>query len=462
MRVIQALCSYAMAGVLVIMIVGGTARAQCVGDCNGNGSVSISELVTAVNIALGRAIVDACLAIDVNGDGEVRVSEIIRGINNALRGCPDDCGDCSDGDACTTDVCESGECVNDPVVCQDDGNECTAELCDSVSGCASNDVDDGTSCNSGAGSCQSGSCVALGCTVDGECDDGNACTDDSCASNSCVNNDVVCQDDGNECTAESCDSGTGCGSSNVDDGTSCNGDEGTCQAGVCETSSVEIEYEQDFESLDQMSGTALGEDGLRVGATVFFGSTRGGRFLYNYFSFPAPNGGAAFSAIVNGEGGPEQGDQQLSVYNDYNNQDHGPGGGTAGAPHTIEALVFRERLLDADDVGKTLTFRFDHKRGNINDPADQTCMAPNPPCASTAIAFVKTLDRAANFATIDFMIAEMTDIPATWGTSTLTLVIDEAREGLLLQIGFQNTATLFQPSAIYYDNLEVSFAPTAP
>ena len=330
-----------------------------------------------------------------------------------------------------------------------------------VAGCESTNVTDGTACDGGAGSCQSGSCVVSECVADGDCDDGNACTDDSCDASSCVNEAVVCADDGNECTAEACDMVAGCESTNVTDGTACDGGAGSCLAGVCE-SSVNVEYEQDFESLDQMSETVLGDEGWLVGANVFSGSTPGGAFLYNYFAFPAPNGGPAFSAIASGEGGPDQGAQQLSIYNDYNNLDHGPGGPTAGSPHTIQALVFREREVVADDVGQTLTFDFDHKAGNINDPSDPTCMSPNPPCASTAIAFIKTLDRGNGFATVDFIMADMTSISQNWGSTSLTLEIDESKVGFLLQVGFESTATLFQPSAIFYDNLRVSWAPTAP
>ena len=46
-------------------------------------------------------------------------------------------------------------------------------------------------------------------------------------------------------------------------------------------------YSQDFEGLNQADPSALGNDGWLVGANVF---DSGGGFLYNYFSFPAPNG----------------------------------------------------------------------------------------------------------------------------------------------------------------------------
>ncbi|MCH2105586.1 MAG: hypothetical protein MK291_02965, partial [Planctomycetes bacterium] len=105
---------------------------------------------------------------------------------------------------------------------------------------------------------------------------------------------------------------------------------------VASTASAQIPtYVQDFESLDAASGTVLGDDGWLVGANVFDAS---GGYLYGYFSFPAPNGGPGFCAVATGEGGPDQGAQQMVVYNDYNNGDHGVG-------HLIEANVFREWII---------------------------------------------------------------------------------------------------------------------
>ncbi len=60
----------------------------CAGDCNGDGSVAINELITGVNIALGSAQVSSCPSFDVNGDGNVAINELIAAVNNALNGCP--------------------------------------------------------------------------------------------------------------------------------------------------------------------------------------------------------------------------------------------------------------------------------------------------------------------------------------------------------------------------------------
>ena len=66
-----------------------TAPTGCAGDCNGNGQVTIDELIRGVNIALGNAALDVCPSFDVDGDGEVAINELVQGVNNALAGaCP--------------------------------------------------------------------------------------------------------------------------------------------------------------------------------------------------------------------------------------------------------------------------------------------------------------------------------------------------------------------------------------
>ena len=49
--------------------------AECPGDCSGDGVVTINDLITGVNIALGLEPISDCEAFDVNGDGEVTVDD---------------------------------------------------------------------------------------------------------------------------------------------------------------------------------------------------------------------------------------------------------------------------------------------------------------------------------------------------------------------------------------------------
>ncbi|GIW45157.1 MAG: hypothetical protein KatS3mg077_2439 [Candidatus Binatia bacterium] len=79
---------------LAVVVVGGflgispTLQAQCVGDCNSDGEVTVDEIVTMVNVALGNREVSACAVGDRNGDGDITVDEIIAAVNNLLGSCP--------------------------------------------------------------------------------------------------------------------------------------------------------------------------------------------------------------------------------------------------------------------------------------------------------------------------------------------------------------------------------------
>jgi hypothetical protein len=58
----------------------------CVGDCNGDGAVTVDEIITMVSVALGEAGAE-CGAGDRDGDGEITVDEILAAIDHALNGC---------------------------------------------------------------------------------------------------------------------------------------------------------------------------------------------------------------------------------------------------------------------------------------------------------------------------------------------------------------------------------------
>lgn len=196
-------------------------------------------------------------------------------------------------------------------------------------------------------------------------------------------------------------------------------------------------YDENFESLNQADGAALTNAGWLVFGNVFDGSN--GNFLYGYGVFGAPNGTPGFSSVAAGEGGPDQGNQQLVVYSDYNNGDHGNG-------HLIEANVFQEQTVDAGDVGSTWTFEFDAKAGDIEDP-------------TTALAFIKTLDPNNGFATTNFITLDTTNLASTWDTYSLSIMIDGGLAGQILQFGFASTATNFNASGNFYDNVSFTAVP---
>jgi hypothetical protein len=59
----------------------------CVGDCDGSGDVTVNELITMVNIALGNASLNSCPAGDADHSGAITIDEILRAVNHALNGC---------------------------------------------------------------------------------------------------------------------------------------------------------------------------------------------------------------------------------------------------------------------------------------------------------------------------------------------------------------------------------------
>jgi hypothetical protein len=65
-----------------------TPETSCIGDCNGDGEVSINELVLATNIALGLTDLDQCPSLDADGNGAVTVDEVLQAVANLLNGCP--------------------------------------------------------------------------------------------------------------------------------------------------------------------------------------------------------------------------------------------------------------------------------------------------------------------------------------------------------------------------------------
>lgn len=59
----------------------------CDGDCDGDGRVSIAELVTGVNIAQGQLDAAACPAADTDANGAVAIAELIAAVRGALADC---------------------------------------------------------------------------------------------------------------------------------------------------------------------------------------------------------------------------------------------------------------------------------------------------------------------------------------------------------------------------------------
>jgi cysteine-rich repeat protein len=117
--------------------------AVCTGDCNGNGKVTVDELISMVNIALGNTAISACMPGDADGSGTISVNEIIIGVNSALNGCP----------VTPTPTPAAGTCGNGVVdfdkgeTC-DDGNTVEGDTCPA--------------------NCRIAACTASGATLDAD------------------------------------------------------------------------------------------------------------------------------------------------------------------------------------------------------------------------------------------------------------------------------------------------------
>jgi hypothetical protein len=59
----------------------------CVGDCDGNHAVSITELTLGVLIITGERSLAFCPALDPNADGTLEINELIGAVALALAGC---------------------------------------------------------------------------------------------------------------------------------------------------------------------------------------------------------------------------------------------------------------------------------------------------------------------------------------------------------------------------------------
>ncbi len=188
-------------------------------------------------------------------------------------------------------------------------------------------------------------------------------------------------------------------------------------------------YSQDFETLAMVDGSMSG-DGWLVYGNV---SDALGNYLYGHGPWPAPNNISNWCDITTGQGGIEQGDQQLSMFSDYNNTDHALG-------YLIESNLYQEQVLPVGASG-IWAFQFDAKMGDLTG-------------ASTASAFIKTLDPSAGYTLTNHIPYDTTSLPETWGTYTIYLDVT-GLDNQLFQIGFATVSSNYEPCGIFYDNVHL-------
>lgn len=72
-----------------LLLAAPAARAQCPGDCDGDGTVRIDELIAGVARALDTGDPESCIVADRDEDGVVRISDLVAAVGAAIDGCPD-------------------------------------------------------------------------------------------------------------------------------------------------------------------------------------------------------------------------------------------------------------------------------------------------------------------------------------------------------------------------------------
>jgi hypothetical protein len=116
----------------------------CIGNCGNDGQVTVDDILTLVNIALGNRSVSDCQAGDFNGDNQITVDEILKAVNAALNGCvvsPAEQGCLNSGGTVRWATC----CTS----ASDFPNTCATGAC----GCGPGATHEVRICNCPAGSC---------------------------------------------------------------------------------------------------------------------------------------------------------------------------------------------------------------------------------------------------------------------------------------------------------------------
>lgn len=78
-----------MAGTVLAVWIGWAAPSYaCPGDCDGDGQVTVDEILVGVAMALGQQPIEACPTLDGDASGSVTVDELLAGVRAILFGCP--------------------------------------------------------------------------------------------------------------------------------------------------------------------------------------------------------------------------------------------------------------------------------------------------------------------------------------------------------------------------------------
>lgn len=76
-----------MAAIAALLLSSGAGAQVCTGNCNGDATVAINELITCVSISLGATPLLNCEACDADHDESVAINELILSVGNSLTSC---------------------------------------------------------------------------------------------------------------------------------------------------------------------------------------------------------------------------------------------------------------------------------------------------------------------------------------------------------------------------------------
>ncbi len=174
MRRLRTLATSMLIGATLLAV--GSPASACTGNCDATCSVTVDQIIAMVNIAIGTAPISACRAGDTNGDGAVTIEEIVAAVGDAINDVVCQCSPrCGDEQVTGTEECDDGgTCIGGPNA----GTHCTRE-----GNCAGNGV------------CTGGAKLGTSCAADGDCP-GATCQrcrpfgGDGCAANCTIEGEI--------------------------------------------------------------------------------------------------------------------------------------------------------------------------------------------------------------------------------------------------------------------------------
>ena len=116
------------------------------------------------------------------------------------------------------------------------------------------------------------------------------------------------------------------------------------------------------------------------------------------------------------------------------------------AGQLVEVNVYKEYRLTPENAG-TYVFTFDARL-----PDEGALAAP-----ATAKAFLKVLDPNNDFQPFgDPAESDASTLTTDWETRSVELTVTEEMDGMILQFGFTNVASNYDPTGVLYDNVDLS------